>query len=220
MKNVVTVIGLVLSLVAGSGAQATEPADLGLTKIKEARSSVAYIKANQDFSHYDKIAIADIGTDDVKVNQPSRSVVQHSDWKMDDDRQDRVQAMHRKAFDREFAEAQDLELVDTVDENTLVLVTQLSEVSPAVGYDPQSAAGRTNVYSAGAGSAVIKMYLLDGKTGEVVAAVANARALGGGWVQHNNSVTNGSDVQMAFNIWAKQARSAVDNLPQLAAEAG
>jgi hypothetical protein len=82
-------------------------------------------------------------------------------------------------------------------------------------------AGRTRVYSSGAGSATIQMYLIDGKTGDVVAAVANARALGHSFVHHNNnSVTNSSDVQMAFNIWAKQARQSIDKLPELAAEAG
>ena len=195
MKNVVTVIGFVLSLVAGSVTQAAEPADLGLTQIKETRSSVAYIKADQDFSHYNKIAIADIDTANVEVNEPSPGSVHRNDWEMDEARQARATEMHREAFDREFAQAQGLELVDTVDENTLVLVTKLSEVSPTVGYDPQSLAGRSRVYSDGSGSAVIEMYLVDGKTGEVVAAVANARALGHGFVQQINSVTNGADVQ-------------------------
>ena len=220
MKKVVTVIGLIFSLAASSFTQAVEPADLDLVKIKETRTSVAYLKADQDFSHFDKIAIAEIDTANVKVNEPTDSPVHRNDWTMDEERQSRVKTMHQKAFDREFADAGHLELVDTVDEDTLVLVTKLSEVSPTVGYDSQMIGGRSRVYSAGAGSAVIEMYLVDGGTGEVVAVAASGRALGNGFVQTNNSVTNGSDVQMAFNIWASQALDAIENLPELAAEAG
>ena len=220
MKTFATVIGLVFTLAASSLSQAAEPADLGLSKVKETRSSVAYLKADQDFSHYDKIAIAAIVTDGVTVNEPGDSPVHRNDWEMDEARQARVEAMHQKAFDREFAEAEGLELVDTVDENTLVLVTRLSEVSPTVGYDTQSIAGRSRVYTESAGSVTIQMYLLDGKTGEVVAAVASARNLGNGFAQSNNSVTNGADVQRAFNVWASQAVDAVEHLPELAAEAG
>jgi hypothetical protein len=218
MKNVITVMGLVLSLAASGLSQASEVEDLGLSKIKDTRSGVAYLATDKDLSHYDKIVIADIVTDEVKVNQPSGSIVRKSNWKMDEERAARVQAMHRKAFNHEFADARGLELTDQVDENTLVLVTRLAEASPAAGYDPQQMAGRVNVYSEGSGSAVVEMFLVDGKSGEVIAAVASGRQLGH-FVRNNNSVTNGSDVQMAFNIWAKQAREAVENLPELAARA-
>ena len=161
MKNVVTVIALMFSLAASSLSHAAEPSELGLTKIKETRSSIAYLKAD-----HDKIAIAPIATDAVEVKLPSSSLLHRNDWEMDEERQARVSAMHQKAFDREFANSQSLELVDTVDENTLVLFTSLSEAAPAVGYDSDSIAGRSRVYSTGAGSATIEMYLVDGKTGE------------------------------------------------------
>jgi hypothetical protein len=220
MKNVITVVGLVLSMAASSLTLGAEPADLGLTKVKDTRSRVAYLNLDHDFSNYDKIAIASIATDEVDVNLPRSSKAHRNDWEMDGERQARIDAMHQKAFDREFAESQNLELVDTVDDNTLVLATKLTEVAPTVGYDTQSLSSRSQVYSAGAGSATVEMYLMDGKTGEVVAVVSNARALGNSFVHRNNSVTNGSDVQMAFNSWARQARQAIDNLPELAANAG
>jgi hypothetical protein len=219
MKNVITSICLVITLATSGLLQAAEITDLGLSKIKDTRSSVAYLKVDQDFSHYDKIAIADIKSDEVVVKQPDRSRIHSTDWEMDEERKQRVESMHRKAFDREFAEAQGLELVDTVDENTLVLVTRLREVAPTVGYDPSSVPGRTRVYSDSTGSVAIEMFLLDGKTGEVVAAVGTARELGGHYWTSRNSVTNGSDVQLAFNAWAKQAREAVENLPELAGQA-
>jgi hypothetical protein len=218
MKNVITAICLIITLATSGLLQAAEIADLGLSKIKDTRSSVAYLKVDQDFSHYDKIAIADINSDQVVVKEPTRSRVHHSDWEMDAERKQRVENIHRKAFDNEFAEAQGLELVDTVDENTLVLVTRLSEVAPTVGYDSNNVSGRTRVYSNSAGSATIEMFLLDGKTGEVVAAVGTARELGGHYGTNINSVTNGSAVQLAFNAWAKQAREAVENLPELAGQ--
>lgn len=65
MKNAMTVIGLVLSLAASGLTLGAEPADLGLTKVKDTRSRVAYLNVDHDFSHYDKLAIAPIATDEV-----------------------------------------------------------------------------------------------------------------------------------------------------------
>ena len=80
MKNVVTVIGFVLSLAASGLSQAVEPTDLGLTKVKETRSSIAYLKVDQDFSDYDKIFIAEIDTTDVEVNGPSSHGAYRDSW--------------------------------------------------------------------------------------------------------------------------------------------
>ena len=219
MKNVKKVVTtLILSLALSGLSQATELEDMGLTKIEDTGQRVVYLKTDQDFSKYDSIAIADIASDDVKVSLPSGSIAGESNWQMDEDRQARVEKLHREAFDSEFAAVEGFELVDGVDANTLVLVTRLSEVSPAVGYDPHGKAGRVNVYSKGSGSAVIEMFLVDGGTGEVVAAVANGRQLGH-FARNNNSVTNASDAQFAFRAWARQAREAVENLPAMASEA-
>lgn len=218
MKTFMNVFGLVLTITFGGLTQAAELEDMGLTKVKDSRSRISYIMADHNFDHYDSIAIADIVADEVKINQSSTSIMRRADWEMDEKRQQRVTDMHRKAFERELAETQGLKLVDQVGENTLVLITRLKEVSPSVNYDPQQQSGRTRVYSNGSGSAVIEMFLVDGQSGEVVAVAVVARQLGH-FVHINNSVTNGSDVQTAFNAWAKQARGTIEQLPAMASNA-
>lgn len=219
MKKIITIFSLVASIAISGLAQAGDPTDLGLTQVKDSKHQSAFLKADHDFSKYDAIAIADIETEGVEVHQPTKSRLQHGNkWEMTEERQARVQEAYNEAFNEELSELDSMELVDSVDANTLVLVTRMREVAPAVGYDTQNIAGRARSFSESSGAAIIDIVLLDGGTGEIVAFVASSRNFGSHWAR-NDSVTNGSNVRLAFNGWAKMAAKAIDNLPETAGDA-
>ena len=218
MKKIVSVASLIIAIAGSSLAAAADLAELGLEKVNESRNSVAHMNLDKDFSRYDSVVIMDMVIDEVKVKQPRGSAVHRSNWKMDEKRQANAQAMYRKAFEREFARAEGLEVVEEANANSLILVARLKEVAPSVGYDPHSYAGRNRVYSEGSGSASIELFLIDAASGEVVAAAASSRQLGHVWGL-SNSVSSRSDAQFALNMWAKQAREAVEKLPEIASDA-
>jgi hypothetical protein len=211
-------IALVTSMVIGCTSTNPTNAPLvspeGMELKKSTRSTVAYKKADVDFSHYDKVQIL-----------PS-AVAFKKNWKRDYNRDQtglatrvkdedviRIKADVAKLFDEvfkdEFGKDAKFPIVDKVSSNTLVIrpaVINLDVRAPDLRL-----AANVKTYSNEAGQATLFLELYDGVSGEILARIINADTAGdNGYYQWATRVSNRADAKRMIRKWAKALRTGYD----------
>ena len=113
--------------------------------------------------------------------------------------------MHRYLFDRGgYGRA------DQAAPNVLRLTVAIVEIAPTAPKETASA-GRSRVYSQGAGTISIAGLLWDAGTGQVVARFADTRESGDYWGR-NSAFDNKADVRRIFDFWAQLFQYRLDAL--------
>ena len=95
----------------------------------------------------------------------------------------------------------------------LQISAALTAIAPSAAKDDNSSrsAGRSRVYTEGAGTMAVFVVYADSETQEVLAMIKDRRASQSGWGV-NNSVTNAADVRRIFNSWAMQINNGLEKL--------
>lgn len=120
------------------------------------------------------------------------------------------------AFLKEIAKGKQFQLIDSiddVDESTLILRGGLLDIISRV---PPETVGRSEIYLASIGAATFVMELIDARSGDVVALVAERRSIdtmnarSGGFMMQTNSVTILGDIRRWASTLARRLRTAID----------
>ena len=183
-----------------------------LHRVENARVGVAYMDPDADFSVYSKVLLDPLDLSKTEIVQPSSSsIASRRPWVLNETNTTNLQRAFSEVFTRELAETGDYQIVDSPGPDVLRITASVTQLAPNAAPDDNRSrtAGRTRVYSEGAGSMSITFGFSDSDTRRVLAVVRDARRGSPMWGP-NNSVTNMSDVRNMFGRWARMVRARLD----------
>ncbi|MEH6593683.1 MAG: DUF3313 family protein [Halioglobus sp.] len=224
MKKLFGVVSALLLFVAFAQADdqstlATVEGGADLEKVKYAKFRETYVNTGADFTRYNKLYLGDAYFDYRDVGEPKRyrsnmySSSSKSFFGISKEDREKFEKMTDEAFTKELSKSKRFTITDNLDENTILMRGAVIDIVSKV---PPQFVGRSEVYLASVGAATLVLELLDGKTGEVLARVAERRTMGspGGQIDMmsmpTNSVTVWSDVRRWASGSARRLRSELD----------
>lgn len=186
-----------------------EVIDGNLVRVDHSRADQAYVDPNANFEIYTAIMITPLGVDNVEIIQPSSSfrTAGNRNWELSDADKERLQKDFRAAMEKQLSKQEGYQIVDTVGDNVLEISAILTRIAPNASKDDYRSrpAGRSKVFSEGAGKMDVSVTFSDSETGEVLALTKNSRSGSTLW-GINNRVTNLAEVRRTFTNWAIQIR--------------
>ena len=188
-----------------------------LQKAKRAKFRETYVNTDVDFTQYNKVFLGEALFDyrDAPAPQRYRSSLHSSPrggiYGISDKDKARFEEMVGEAFDKELAKGKQFTITDTIDENTMYLRGALVDIVSRV---PPEFTGRSEVYLATVGEATLVLEILDGRSGEVLARIAERGRIGRPGSQMStmpaNTVTIDADVRRWASGAARRLRSELD----------
>lgn len=220
MRNFVYASLLALFSVAAAVSEeptlATVEGGEDLEKVK-GKFSETYVNPAVDFSQYDKLYLGDAYFDyrDVGPAESHRSTMQSYPSKavfgIAEAEREKFETIVDEAFTKELGKSKHFTIVDELGDNTMIIRGAAVDIVSKV---PPEFIGRSEIYLASVGEATLILEFLDGKSGEVLARVAERRTIGKGRIDMatipTNSVTVWSDVRRWASSSAKRLRSELD----------
>jgi len=198
-----------------TGANA-EVIDGNLHKIDNSTFKIAYVDPDADFSKYNRVLVTPLGLDNVEIIQPgnSSSIVGRKDWVLTDQDKTMLREAYMEAMKEQLETKGGYPLVSEPGDDVLEISAIITTIAPAAAKDDNTSrgAGRTRVYTEGAGSMAIAVAYGDSKTGEVLGLAKDSRASNNTSFGVNNSVTNRSDVRRMLTSWASNIRNGLDRV--------
>ena len=187
-----------------------------LEKVKRAKFRETYVNTGVDFSKYNKLYLGDALFDYRDVGPAQRSRTYSSSKSVfgisEADRQ-KFEKYVDEAFMKEVVKGKKFKVVDTIDDNTIIMRGAVVDIVSRV---PPEFAGRSEIYLASVGEATLVLEFIDGKSGEVLARIAERRALGrpGGGIDMmmpTSSVSVWADVRRWASGAARRLRGELDS---------
>lgn len=185
-----------------------------LHRVTNARVGVAYLDPNADFSQFEKVLLDPLDMSKTTIVQPNRgntSVAGNRPWELTDSDRETMARVFAEVFTRELQETGDYTVVTEPGPGVLRISATVTQIAPNAARDDLRSrpAGRSRVYTEGAGSMAIAFGFSDSESGEILAVVKDARSGSPTWGV-NNSVTNLSDIRFMFARWARMVRARLD----------
>jgi hypothetical protein len=196
---------------------ADAPADWdGLVKVKSKKLDLVYLLPGADFRPYTKIMLdpTEVAFKKNWVRDYNSSTMGMT-RRLDDSQAQQIMDKVRSGMGEIFAktyQAAGYQVVQTPGPDVLRVrtgVVNLDIAAPDV-----MTAGRSTVFSEDAGEATLVLEARDSQTGALLGRALDRRAAGDSRPYLRNSVTNVSDFERVFEIWAK---SSIDGLAKLKA---
>lgn len=187
-----------------------------LEKVKRSKFRETYVNTEADFTHYNKLYLGDAHFDyrdvgESRRNRSSMSTSSRSVFGIADAEREKFEKIADEAFIKELEKSKTFTIVDTLDEHTIIMRGAVVDIVSRV---PPEFVGRSEVYLASVGEATLVLEFLDGKTGEVLARVAERRTIGRGQIDMmtmpTNSVTVWADVKRWASSSARRLRTELD----------
>ncbi|GGA71764.1 hypothetical protein GCM10011369_11940 [Neiella marina] len=173
-----------------------------LTEIETETVDQLYVNPNADFSHYNNLALA---VTEVEFRERSYRSWFNSRAQMKramDNAIPQIQHSFDEAFRKVINEQGDFQLVEHLDEKTLVIVPRLVNVY-LNNLDEMAHATPTRVYSESAGHMTLVLDLYDSVSGEMLARVIDhQQATEWGRFVRQSSVDNNRQVKRLATNWA------------------
>ena len=162
-----------------------------------------------DWTQYDKIYLweAEFQYRDVGPARRTRSTMMNTRQRefgiLDSDRQ-RFEEAVSESFIKELQQAKNFTIADEIGPNTLIMRGAALDVISKV---PPETVGRSEVYVSNMGEATLVLELIDASNGEVVAVVAERRAIqsGMGRIDDFTMPANRTTVFAEVRRWSKRA---------------
>ena len=219
-KHILAAFGAITLLAACTGTPEVQTGDdaeviMGdLHKVDNSRADLAYVNPDADFSKYSKVLLVPLGVDKVEIKQPSSSgsINRHSkDWVLTDADKVKLQEIFHEAMAKELEGKGDYPLVAEPGDDVLQIQARLIAIAPSAPKDDfqSRGAGRSTVYTEGAGAIAVGVAFADSETGEILGLMKDSRSTTNNWGR-NNSVSNLADVRRMFNSWAMSIRKGLD----------
>ena len=215
MKSLVIILFLMLMSWGFAYAQdESQPADstrhAELEKVKAAFKET-WVHPDADFTQYDKLYLweAEFDYRDVGPARRTRSTMMSTrkrEFGISDADREKFEEVVAEAFVKEIQRAKNFKLVDEVGPNTIIMRGGALDIISRV---PPETVGRSEIYLASIGEATLILELIDAETGEVLAVVAERRAMGGqpGGIDMMTMPTNSVTVISDVRRWSTRAAS-------------
>ena len=198
-----------------TGANA-EVIDGNLHRVDNSTFKVSYVDPDADFSKYNRVLVTPLGLDNVEIIQPNRSgsMMGRKDWVLTDADKSMLSELYMEVMKQQLQTECGYTLVDAADDDVLEISAMITTIAPSAAKDDNMSrgAGRTRVYTEGAGSMAIAIAYGDSETGEVLGLAKDARASNNTSFGINNSVTNRSDVRRMLTSWAVNICNGLDRV--------
>ena len=219
--------GLMASLLLG-GCQSSPQIQTGedaeviqgnLVRVDHARSKLAYVDPNADFSKYTAILLSPLGVDNVEIVQPTSALrtTGSRNWELTDTDKQRLQRDFQEAMSKQLSAKGGYPIVNEAGDDTLQISTILTRLAPTAPKDDfrSRPTGRSTVITEGAGKLDFEVSFRDSQTGEVLALTKDTRSAGAHLWGVNNSVSNAAEVRRVFSSLALQIRAQLDRVHNL-----
>jgi len=212
---VITLAGCTGTPTIQSGPDA-ETIDGRLYRVDHTAARLVYVDPTVAFSRYQRILLTPLGLDNVAIIQPgnsSASLARKRDWALTDDDRAGLRKAYREAMVKELVEKGGYALADAPGDDVLEIAAALTELAPNAPRDDNQArsAGRSQIFTEGAGSMAVTVAFADSQTGEILALSKDRRQSPQQWGL-NNRVSNLAEVRRMFASWARQVRSGLDRV--------
>lgn len=182
----------------------------GLEKVKRAQFRETYVNTGVDFSQYKNLYLGDAYFDyrDVgpaeRTRSSSYSTSRRGVFGISEEDRVKFQEIVSEAFLKELGKGKNFTIVDSIDENTMIMRGAIVDIISKV---PPEFVGRSEVYLATVGEATLVLEFLDGKTGEVLANIAERGRIGtrSGQVDQFSVPVNRATITAEVRRWATRA---------------
>ncbi len=182
----------------------------GLARVDNTIANLVYVDPNGEYERYTRAFITPLGVDDIEIIQPrtTTSVVNayNRERALNDSDKETLRSAFAEAMEREITAGGAFELADGPGDDVIRIEAMITNIAPSgpKGDIASQPAGRSRVYTQGAGGMSIAIMLADGDSGEVLAIVKDTRRSRSNlnWGL-NNSVTNMAEVRRNFTAWSK-----------------
>jgi hypothetical protein len=193
-----------------------ETIDGKLYRVDNTTAQFVYVDPTVDFTRYNRILLAPLGVDNIEIIQPDNSsmpLARKRDWELTDEDRAALRTGYREVMVQELVEKGGYALADAPADDVLEITAMLTQLAPTGPKDDNQSryAGRSQVYTEGAGSIAVAVAFADSETGEVLALSKDKRRSAQQWGV-NNRVTNRAEVRRVFSAWARQVRTGLDRL--------
>ena len=151
-----------------------------LQKVKRAKFRETYVNMGVDFSQYTQVYLGDAVFDyrDVGPAQRHRSYSSSkSVFGIAEQDRAKFEEIVSDAFVRELEKGKKFKIANSIDESTMIMRGAVLDI---VSNAPPEFIGRSEVYLSSVGEATLVMEFLDGKSGEVLARLAERGRIGSG----------------------------------------
>jgi hypothetical protein len=196
-----------------------------LAKVDNSQVDLAYVDPNVDYTRYSKVFIMPLDVDNIKIRQPQTQSSMlnryNREWELTDSERLAFQDAYRAAMEKALSKDGVFDVTDQRGDDVIAVQGMITGIAPAGPKDDARSrvAGRSDVYTEGAGAMSIAMMLADGDSGEVIAIFKDTRRGQQTVWGLNNSVTNMAEVRRYFSIWARQLHDGLLQRRQKFAEA-
>ena len=179
-----------------------------LERVKRAKFRETYVNTGVDFSRYDKLYLGDAYFDYRDVGPAQRPRAAYGSYSSrtvfgisEIDRKE-FEKIVEEAFTKEIVKGKNFTVTDTVDDKTIIMRGAVVDIISKV---PPEYAGRSEIYLASVGEATLVLEFFDGKTGEVLARVAERGVIGRGRLDEFSVPANRATVTADVRRWASSA---------------
>jgi len=184
----------------------------GLERVQSKNVAVVYRRPGADFSHYQRVAIADCEVAFRKNWQRDQSSagMRVSSKEMERIKQS-IATDFRAIFTEELQKNGGYAVVSEPGEDVLVLRPAI--VNLDVAAPDTMSAGRSRSYATTAGEMTLYLELYDGFSGEILGRVVDRqRGRDSGFMQWQTSVSNKAEADRILRKWAVLAREGLDRV--------
>lgn len=194
------------------GAEAEVTYD-GLHRVNNTASDKVWIKPDIDLSRYDQIMFESAGIQYAHPDAKSRYDRNADSFPLSEAQKDSLQENVREVFAQELQKLENYTFTDAPGPGVLEVIIGLMDVTSKIPEERFS--GRSDIYLADLGSAVLIVELRDSRTEESLARVVDQEAIEPVVARESNPASNQMEVRRYARMWASRLTNALDELHNL-----
>ena len=206
-------IFLSLAAVVGCAPQPTRPLDKtsfdfeGLEQIPTRNFTAGFGRPDTDFTNYAGVIVNDV---QLAFRTPDRS---QNQFPLNTENKDRFSAFLKDQFIAEFADLQNIRLVDTPGPTVIDLHVRVQDILATIPGQRVGAIGRATFALEAIGEVTLVIELRDSESEEVLVRVFDQQALEGvAMFQDDRPVARWPDIEQLCRQWARRVREGLDVL--------
>ena len=194
----------------------------GLTKVNRPVMDAAWVRADTDFTGYNKIMLASAGIQYREVRGPESGSMTNirrstqTEFPLSEQSKERLRETVREAFLAELNNSERFEIVDKPGRDVLILVGGMLDVVSNVPPEP---IGRNDIYLSRVGEATLVLEVHDSMSNQILARAVDRRAAEPMTMtaMPMSTVSNWAEARRLANRWATILSTGLERLLELPA---
>ena len=168
----------------------------------ESPLKVEYIRADIDYSQYDKLMLDDVDVSNTRIISPPWRETEPYDWKITPESTAALQAAFRAAMTEQVSGNDGHPLVEKSGPGVMEMRIRIISFMPYADRNEK-------VTTRGSGEMQIQVALRDATTNELIAMYEGTQEVGQNY-QVNSDLTRQKNLQELFNVWGQRVRAFLD----------